>query len=86
MANEVKEAGAAEVIAWLRSPEGEYWSEQRLMHARLNQLGAGSDPERGPGMRISNDRWWREPDVIAPGLFSVERQPSIEPHEEAGHE
>jgi hypothetical protein len=56
-----------QVIAWLRSPEGETWSRERIAHQR--DL-AGSAP---PGA-WNLSAWHQRDPVYVPGLFSLREQ------------
>lgn len=58
-----------DVIDWLRSPEGERWSEERLMkgfHRAYRELGTGNG---GPGlMSVVLPPWGP---VSLPGVFTI---------------
>lgn len=82
MTNEVTEASAAEIIAWLRSPEGEAWSEHRLCEGmRETWRGEWSFTQHDahmPSQPLFSQRRWNSGDdvfVLMRGMFSIERQP-----------
>ncbi|HVT97848.1 MAG TPA: hypothetical protein VHE33_10090 [Acidobacteriaceae bacterium] len=80
MTNEVTEASAAEIIAWLRSPEGEAWSEKRLAMACYLAYG-----HYAPNIAATFTRLEDRPVVMMRGMFSIENAPDDHP-EEAEHE